>query len=130
MGLATGGRAQQAVCARSSVCGGGAAASSSALLRCISSRRTISSKTSSSRASTCASNSVHNSSSSARRTAPTAVTRSARRDGLSAPSPTAALLEESLEHRAELCDSGLPDPDMCLIPEAEEEPPPHVPVRE
>jgi hypothetical protein len=39
------------------------------------------------------------------------------------------LIEESLDHRAALCDSGLPDPDMCLIPEAEEEPPPHVPVR-
>lgn len=42
--------------------------------------------------------------------------------------PAIELLEESLEHRASLCDSGLPDPDMCLIPEAEEEPPPHVAV--
>lgn len=33
-----------------------------------------------------------------------------------------------MDHRAALCDSGLPDPDMCLIPEAEEEPPPHVPI--
>jgi hypothetical protein len=39
------------------------------------------------------------------------------------------LLEESSAHRASLCDSGLPDPDMCLVPEAEEEPPAHVPVR-
>ncbi|GBF90066.1 magnesium transporter [Raphidocelis subcapitata] len=42
--------------------------------------------------------------------------------------PASALIEESLDHRAALCDSGLPDPDMCLIPEAEEEPPPHVPI--
>ncbi len=39
------------------------------------------------------------------------------------------LFEESLEHRASLCDSGLPDPDMCLISETEVEPPPHLPVR-
>lgn len=38
------------------------------------------------------------------------------------------LLEESSAHRASLCNSGLPDPDMCLVPEAEEEPPPHVPI--
>eukprot|EP00878_Enallax_costatus_P005776 GHUV01006055.1.p1 GENE.GHUV01006055.1~~GHUV01006055.1.p1 ORF type:complete len:300 (+),score=76.53 GHUV01006055.1:133-1032(+) len=36
--------------------------------------------------------------------------------------------EESLHERAALCDSGLPDPDMCLIPEAEEEPPKELPV--
>jgi hypothetical protein len=27
------------------------------------------------------------------------------------------IVVESLHHRSELCDSGLPDPDMCLIPE-------------
>jgi hypothetical protein len=37
---------------------------------------------------------------------------------------------ESLHHRAALCDSGLPDPDMCLVPEAEEEPPKDPPVWE
>jgi hypothetical protein len=35
----------------------------------------------------------------------------------------AEVLEESLHHRAQLCDSGLPDPDMCLVDEAEEAPP-------
>ncbi|KAF6248339.1 hypothetical protein COO60DRAFT_1289482 [Scenedesmus sp. NREL 46B-D3] len=38
------------------------------------------------------------------------------------------IVEESLHERAALCDSGLPDPDMCLIPEAEEEPPKELPV--
>eukprot|EP00882_Tetradesmus_deserticola_P004211 GHRQ01004447.1.p1 GENE.GHRQ01004447.1~~GHRQ01004447.1.p1 ORF type:complete len:305 (+),score=30.85 GHRQ01004447.1:262-1176(+) len=38
------------------------------------------------------------------------------------------IVEESLHERAALCDSGLPDPDMCLIPEAEEEPPQKLPV--
>lgn len=38
------------------------------------------------------------------------------------------IVEESLHERAALCDSGLPDPDMCLIPEAEEEPPAELPV--
>lgn len=38
------------------------------------------------------------------------------------------IVEESLLERAALCDSGLPDPDMCLIPEAEEEPPKELPV--
>lgn len=33
------------------------------------------------------------------------------------------IVEESLHERAALCDSGLPDPDMCLIPETEEAPP-------
>jgi hypothetical protein len=37
---------------------------------------------------------------------------------------------ESLHERAALCDSGLPDVDMCLIPEAEEEPPADLPVWE
>jgi len=40
------------------------------------------------------------------------------------------IVVESLHRRQELCDSGLPDPDMCLIPEAEEEPPADPPVWE
>lgn len=47
----------------------------------------------------------------------------------SAGGAASPVLVDSLAHRPELCDSGLPDPDMCLIPEAEEEPPPHVTVR-
>ena len=37
---------------------------------------------------------------------------------------------DSLLRRGELCNSGLPDPEMCTIPEAEQAPPPQVAVLE
>lgn len=46
-------------------------------------------------------------------------------DDVELPEPC---IEESLHKRAQLCDSGLPDPDMCLIDEAEEQPPASLPV--